>query len=346
MVNGMMNITTRLSGPGAFRLLLALLVVLSHLSRFEIGRPAVFAFFMLSGYWVMRMYDEKYRLNHGVGVFYLSRFLRIWMPFAAAFAIILAIYAALGQSKSPEMWWGFGLLGIATNDMDVVGTAWSLDIELQFYLLVPLLWLAFAPGRSVFFGWGWAGLLGTTALLCILSWRLQLGRDVWTVFSYLPSFLLGALVWRNGLTASGRVASMSVALFVGVGVVVWFWPDARPLLLRDVVSPFHEDWFGMIWTALLLPFIAWNVRRPSGGFDMHMGNYSYALYITHWPVIRLMREFYSPLSTAQSVTLIALIFLISVAFYIVIDRTCEGTRRRIIRATSSGRQVLRPKLDQ
>ena len=42
-------------GPGKFRVLLAVLVVFSHLSFVEIGRPAVFVFFMLSGYWVLRM---------------------------------------------------------------------------------------------------------------------------------------------------------------------------------------------------------------------------------------------------------------------------------------------------
>ena len=46
-------------GPGLLRLTLALFVVVSHLTRYEIGRPAVFVFFMLSGYWVMKMYAEK-----------------------------------------------------------------------------------------------------------------------------------------------------------------------------------------------------------------------------------------------------------------------------------------------
>lgn len=46
-------------GPGQFRIFLAALVVLSHLSSLGIGRPAVFTFFMLSGYWVLRMYEEN-----------------------------------------------------------------------------------------------------------------------------------------------------------------------------------------------------------------------------------------------------------------------------------------------
>ena len=55
------------SGPGFFRLFLAAAVVVSHLSNLEIGRPAVFAFFALSGFWVMRMYDEKYAASGDAG---------------------------------------------------------------------------------------------------------------------------------------------------------------------------------------------------------------------------------------------------------------------------------------
>ena len=55
-------------GPGQFRVILAILLVFSHMSYVEIGRPAVFVFFMLSGYWVLRMYEEKCRPAASVGV--------------------------------------------------------------------------------------------------------------------------------------------------------------------------------------------------------------------------------------------------------------------------------------
>ena len=44
--------------PGTFRLLLALLVVLDHFTGIMVGRAAVYLFFVLSGFWIHRMWTE------------------------------------------------------------------------------------------------------------------------------------------------------------------------------------------------------------------------------------------------------------------------------------------------
>lgn len=331
-----MSLTSVVGGPGAFRLYLATFVVLSHMSYLEIGRPAVFVFFMLSGYWVMRMYDEKYAPNVSISTFYLSRFLRIWLPFICAFLIVFAIYAMIGAAKPMTILKGVPLLGLATTKYDVLGTAWSLDIEMQFYLLVPLLavmmtWIGPRYGRRV-------AALAVAVLLTTLGWYLQLSHGVWTVFSYLPSFVIGVLIWRLRATGSGRMAALGVAAFIAIGIGVALTPSLRPLLLRDVVSPFHEDWFGMAWTALLIPFVIWNVQQKSSPLDMHFGNYSYALYITHWPVIAIARPYLAPISPADRVLILGLIALVSILFYVAVDRNCEKLRRRVMQ------KRLRPRL--
>ncbi|HEX5264198.1 MAG TPA: hypothetical protein VFW13_11760, partial [Phenylobacterium sp.] len=47
--------------PGAFRLILAAAVAVSHVSRLDIGRLAVLLFFFLSGYWTARIWAEKFQ---------------------------------------------------------------------------------------------------------------------------------------------------------------------------------------------------------------------------------------------------------------------------------------------
>ena len=47
-------------GPGFFRLILATLVFLHHTSSIALGEMAVIVFFVLSGYWIAKMYREKY----------------------------------------------------------------------------------------------------------------------------------------------------------------------------------------------------------------------------------------------------------------------------------------------
>ena len=62
--------------PGLFRLLLAAAVLLSHLSRFDVGRLAVLLFFYLSGYWVTRVWQAKFGPRATLR-FYAARYLRI-----------------------------------------------------------------------------------------------------------------------------------------------------------------------------------------------------------------------------------------------------------------------------
>ncbi|MEZ5774487.1 MAG: acyltransferase [Hyphomicrobiaceae bacterium] len=335
-------------GPGQFRVLLALAVVLSHLSNYEVGRPAVFAFFTLSGFWVMRMYDEKYRGAGGAPIFYISRLLRIWLPFAVAYLGFLTIKSAgFGEGGAGALV-SLPILGIATSHVDVLGVSWSLDIELQFYLLVPAIWLLLERhGGDVARGAGgrravpvlWPMLAAIA--LAVPGWWLILRHDVTTVLAFLPSFAAGILLWRSDWRPGWRTAMLSVAVFLGIGGLVWLQPDWRGLMLKDVETTLHEDLFGIAWMLALVPFIAYNVHRPSSRLDQHLGNYSYALYITHWPVIWLSRRLIAGDGAGldRRVLTVAAILAVSVAFYVIVDRNCERLRQWLIRSRRPLRQA-------
>ena len=86
----------------------------------------------------------------------------------------------------------------------------------------------------------------------------------------------------------------------------------------------------MAWVTLLVPFVIWNVQQKSSPFDMHVGNYSYALYITHWPVIAFLGPAMQPVSVLEKMFILAMIFAVSLAFYATVDRGWESVRRRAI----------------
>lgn len=322
--------------PGALRLILALLVVASHLSDLEVGRPAVFVFFLLSGYWVARMYDQRYRPGGGVGVFWLSRWLRLWLTFAAVALLALAARALVPGARPPAAaeLWSLGLLGIASHHRDPVGTAWSLDIELQFYLLLPLLLPLLAGARTP----GRRTALAAAALaLTAAGWVLQQALGLVTVLAFLPPFLAGMAIWlrqdAGARTPSGRAAALSVAAFLGIGLAVVALPELRPLMLRSVPGPIHEDLFGLGWTLALLPFLAWNLAQPGRGLDRHLGNISFPLYIVHWPVIALLRPWLTALPehpVAGRLALLAAVALVTLAAYLAIDRPAERLRAAVI----------------
>ena len=171
--------------PGAFRLWLALIVFITHTTPLKLGASAVFLFFALSGYWIDRMWHAEYQhVARPVRTFYLSRLWRIFPVFYAALALmllcaacgwialphpalttapsiapaaeagvaatsVLGPMAALHYYASHVLLFGYATIHPAWR---VIAPLWSIDIELQFYVVAPLvIWLldrAWASGKQ------------------------------------------------------------------------------------------------------------------------------------------------------------------------------------------------------
>ena len=297
---------------------------------------------MLSGYLVPRMYQQKYLPAVPKWVFYVSRLLRVWLPFVVAFLIVFGIHQIFADPQPVDVLWGLSLLGLASTHKDVLGTAWSLDIEIQFYLLVPVLWAALGYcSRKGAIGWG----LWILAGLTILGWYLQIAHEVRTVLSYLPPFVVGMLIWFKKPKVATAKAMASIAIFLFAGVIVLLSSYLRPFLIYKTPAPFELDWFGMAWVMLLIPFVIWNLQQRSSGCDMHLGNFSYALYITHWPVIAFMKMFTEASDFQNKLVVLVVILAVAVVFYVGVDRPCENLRRKLIsywlsKPSSVGRQAV------
>jgi peptidoglycan/LPS O-acetylase OafA/YrhL len=283
---------------------------------------------MLSGYWVMRMFEEKYRPHSPIWVFFLSRFMRIWLPFAAVYLGVFLLYQVFGPPKSAEVLSGLWLVGVTTRQVDIIGISWSLDSEVQFYLMVPVM----AAGLAMLYrhvGKPVASML--LLVLCgavtVAGWYVYARFGLWTVFQHMPMFLAGALIWTLRAVPSGRQALISVLVFLLIAVWVVWTPDWRPFLLRAEGLLFNDHWFGMAWVSVLVPFVIWNVHQPGGKLDMHMGNFSYALYLVHWPAIVAMRSVMNPLTLIERALIAATAVLVSLLFYVLVDRNLERVRR-------------------
>src|SRR5262249_50667477 len=84
-------------GPGAFRWLLALTVLAHHTTPLRLGAWAVYVFFILSGYWITRMWDEKYRRTRlPVLTFLVSRWWRLAPVLVCCMAIMISVSWASG----------------------------------------------------------------------------------------------------------------------------------------------------------------------------------------------------------------------------------------------------------
>ena len=330
-------------GPGAFRLCLAAAVVATHLSRLKIGITAVMIFFILSGYWVTRMYCEKYRNGpRPLARFYLSRFLRLWPAFAVALLLTLALRTAVGASTSLRDLLAFPMLGVASHRHDLLGISWSLDIEMQFYLALPLLvaWLAgafAAPGTALSaprFSPGEPAAGMQTRLLLLLplivaGWWLHRLTGIETLAGYLPAFTAGALIYLCDFSARRRTAIWALIAFGGAGLMLAAFPSTRGIVLTPGMNEVYTRMGGLAWAFVLLPFVAWNLRQPGGRSDRMLGDLSYSLYLTHYPLVEVAKFLAGgDLSLTQKTATLAVIAGVALAFYALVDRTFE--RRRML----------------
>ena len=338
---------------GIFRFILALAVLIAHIAT-SIGASvvnreslhilvwsgeAVFAFFIISGFYMSLIINEKYaKLPGGRWRFYANRALRLYpvhwtilLLYAAVYVLSGTPWFLTGAYREPFGRWlyavganvfFFGVEALPIRSVEnwkfVVGPIWSLSIEFYFYLLAP-----FVVGRS----------LRTLAALCCaaLLFRLALYHAgvpllPWRYFFFpadLVFFLMGSLSYRLYAWVQGK----SIARWLGAG--------AAALLVLCVVSP-------PLWTAPDLDQpLAWlfylcvwigtpllfNLTRASR-FDNFIGQLSYPVYLSHVLVIGVVKRLDLGHVDKGLVAAAATIAL-AVGLYAFVDRPIERIRRRL-----------------
>ncbi len=148
--------------PGLIRFILALAVIFYHLSKnIFLGYFAVGCFFILSGYWISLMFDKKYSKKQSIlKVYYISRLWRL-MPVFYAFSILGLIVNFFIHSnlfvhldkyeKASAIVSNVIMLGYANIKAKILVPAWSLDVEMQFYLIFPLIAYFIKKNMSILF---------------------------------------------------------------------------------------------------------------------------------------------------------------------------------------------------
>lgn len=258
-------------------------------------------FFVLSGFLISGVLIDQRDATNGLRVFYIRRACRI-LPLYVAMLLLCLIVRAAVSPENPAHDWLFAtpvsMLAFATFTQNMVmgwfgtiggywlGVTWSLAIEEQFYLLIPLLFL-FANRRSA----AWMLLIGIA--IAILMRTAVPGYHVWVSLPWRADALLcGSLLaiavrWEPFVNLIRRRRGVLYALFAlllaGAAVM-----SLRP----EVFAELSFTWLAMLYGVLVLMAalgIGSELGRLLGSRPLvWLGQVSFAVYLLHQPVNGLL----------------------------------------------------------
>lgn len=279
-------------------------VVLYHfgLGGLTGGFAGVDVFFVISGFLIGGIIlDERDAGIFRYRTFYMRRLRRI-LPALVAMMLLITPIAALIMSPNELRYFGGGALSallFLSNiwfyfridyfnpgaALDPLVHTWSLGVEEQFYIVVPLILMMLGAGQKRL-TWIVVGLIAV-ASLALMSAHYQLYRSAsFYMIQYraweLAAGVLAALALRSGVAqVSGAIASALSTL----GLVM--------VLAAIAVMPESASWPGpwtvvpVLGTALVLLFggrpspATWVLSLP---FMVGIGLISYSLYLWHQPL--------------------------------------------------------------
>lgn len=279
-------------------------VVLYHFGvpGFAGGFVGVDVFFVISGFLMTGIIISGLeRGNFSLWGFYLARARRIipallvlcasllilgwfWLPNVDYKMLASHVGTAVAFVSNLKFWREAGYFDAASHEKWLLHT-WSLSVEWQFYILLPLGCLLL---------WHWFGKRGVKLAL-IAAGLLSLGLSVYAssrwpgaAFYLLPTraweMLAGGLVWWA--TRQHAMSRQWVRLAEGVGFALIIWAIATfdPAML-------WPGYLALVPVVGAMLVLAANRQRSwltANPLARHLGASSYSIYLWHWPLVVLL----------------------------------------------------------
>lgn len=291
------------------RLIAAFQVMAVHvLNHFELkgvfvdvlkATPGVPTFFFISGYLIGGSYQRTH--HRGVGAFFRNRFLRIYPGLIACVLLATASVALTGYFRQNQVGmsqllpWVIGqatILQFYNPDFMrsygagvLNGALWTITVELQFYVLVPLLYLLLKRAPRLF-GAVFMASLGLNLYLH----NLADGTLLWTKLLYvsfapwLYMFLFGFLLaYQQTIAQSVRRLRFDVLLLVYIASMNFIGDYTSNA--QNAINPLA--FFCLACMILKVATVPLALPDRVASF-LDRNDFSYGLYLYHMPVINAL----------------------------------------------------------
>jgi peptidoglycan/LPS O-acetylase OafA/YrhL len=260
------------------------------------GSEGVTMFFCLSGYLLSRILIGELRTTGKLSVrsFYLRRSLRIW-PLYFSFLLLCLLSAPLlgGQvittSELPYLLsFTYNWQQLYTGDSrGMAAILWSISVEEQIYLVLPLLLL-------LFFRWGFEKLAISLVFLgffCRILFYVNEQSLYRNTFSYMSTIGIGVLfaVYEVKIRAWFNKHWRSLTL-VFIFLIVSYIFQFKQLFSIGYLQIIAFDLTAVtsIFLLLILGEREKGQTNPFLKLFSYFGRRTYGMYIFHWPILALM----------------------------------------------------------
>jgi len=327
---------------GLYRFALAFLVVLAHLwpdFNNYAGIYAVFGFYALSGYLMALVLERRYGHSLSGTVRFLSnRFLRLFPPYWATLLLaylVIRAWPEVSQGINPSMvlpsdssgwlsnWFLFGLNGAKQR---LVPPAWSLDVELCFYIFMGLFLT-----RNKIITKHWAR-ISVGVHLFLLATGADLGERYYPLLAASLPFSFGACIYHFELgkrfTQRKHLYWAPILFFLNVTIA----PDTNKT--GFYLSLLSAGYLIMVLRQVDTKKVHARLRKA----DTFLGNLSYPVFLAHWPMAILMIQIGWAEHKGGWLLLVALlpILLFAIIIHYVVEVPVETLRRRIRNSSRKG----------
>lgn len=336
----------RLYGLDHLRTVAIILVLLYHYRAFKhpgwidsIGRfgwTGVDLFFVLSGFLISSQLFKENKCNRKISLktFYIKRFFRIFPAyFFTVFLYFTFPFFREREALSPI--WKF-VTFTQNYGLDVIsrGTfshAWSLCIEEQFYLILPLLLLILIPTRLFrYFVVFIIAVIGFSMTARVIAWNeFIIGTDtaspdfwkLWYMKIYYPTHtrldglgigvLTGYLMQYSSGFKKTVEANGNRLFFLGIvllGISFWVCNEQASKTASIFGFTLVAVSFGFILMAAVSPSSF--LYRTKSYITAQLAALSYAVYLSHKGIIHLVQEGfdYFKLETSDNISLVVCLF--------------------------------------
>ena len=258
--------------------------------------------------------------------FYIRRGFRIY---PLAMLCVLVTFVGLVPSR-PEPWpWSTFLSNLAltmnlTYSEPMWSVLWTLPLELQMYVVLPVMFLWLRRRPVVWAVGGWCMALVAAMSYTHVSSRLN-------VAMYAPCFVAGVLAWRLMGSVRPRWDGVWWPLAFATSWIVFLTADRR--------DPGTSRWLFCLALGCLLPWFRDFRWGPLVKTAHVFAKYSYGIYLSHLPIILFARSFDGP---EQVLLLVGLGTLVPFALYHLVEQPMIEVGRLVVaRVTARPEPLLR-----